>query len=156
MVQLPSSISEQQVAQQLNSALRQTLSAAELTQCLEKIEFLEPGAGKPFWQSVDAAPGIYLVLDGKVRLLYANDNLIASLEKGQTFGELTLFPKGHFQPYKARASLKLQLAFLPNEYLQTLIRHHPGIREHLCHQAVLWDLLLLCRQIAPVNYPTPI
>lgn len=148
MVQLPSSISEEQVAQQLNNALGQSLSAAELSQCLEKIEFLEPGPGKPFWQSVEATPGIYLVLDGKVRLLYANDSLIASLEDGQTFGELTLFPKAHFQPYKARASLKLQLAFLPNEYLQTLIRHHPGIREHLCHQAVLWDLLLLCRQIA--------
>lgn len=122
-----------------------------MSQCLPQIKFLEPAPGKPFWQSVDATPGIYIVLDGKVRLLYANDDLIASREDGQTFGELTLFPDGRFQPYKARASLKLKLAFVPAECLQTLIRHRPGIREHLCHQAVLWDLLLLCRQIAPLR-----
>lgn len=151
MVQHLSSISEEFVAQQLNHVFKQRLSEAELTQCLQQINYLEPSPGKPFWQSIDATPGIYIILDGKVRLLSNNDDLIASLENGQTFGELTLFPNGHFQPYKARASLKLQLAFLPNECLQALIRNHSSLREQLCHQAVYWDLLLLCRQIAPLH-----
>lgn len=151
MVQQSSVFSEQHVAQQLAQALGRSLSATELAECVQKIELIEPSPGKAFWQSENAAPGIYLILEGKVRLLHDDDELIASLDAGKAFGELTLFPDSHFQHYSARASFKVKLGFLSGDALQGLIRKHPGIREHLCHQAILWDLLLWCRQLTPLH-----
>ncbi|MBW4474796.1 MAG: peptidase domain-containing ABC transporter [Stenomitos rutilans HA7619-LM2] len=151
MVHQRSPVSEQFIIQQLTHLYSQAISEIEFSQCFQQIEFLEPTAGKPFWQSADAAPGIYLVLAGKVRLLDRNDDLIVSLEAGKSFGELTLFPEANFQPYTARASVKLKLAYLSHECLQALFSQQFGIRDQIYRQAVLWDLLLLCRQIAPLR-----
>jgi len=149
MVQQPSVFSKQYIAQQLSQTLGQALSAPELSKCLEQLQFLEPTVGKQFWQASDATAGIYIILAGKVRLLDRDDNLIASREAPDSFGELTLFWEEKFQPYAARASVELKLSYLPGECLQDLIRKHPNIRDHLYHQAVLWDLLVLSRQTAP-------
>jgi ATP-binding cassette subfamily B protein len=80
MVQQPSVFSKQYITQQLTQTLGQALSAAELSKCLEKLQFLEPTIGKQFWQASDATAGIYIILAGKVRLLDRDDNLIASRE----------------------------------------------------------------------------
>jgi ATP-binding cassette subfamily B protein len=135
-----------QLDRQLAQTLGQTLSQQKLSNCVERLESLKPSPGKQFWQAADTESGIYIVLTGKVRLLDRADNLITSLEPGASFGELTLFRGDDFQPYAARASVNLQLYYLRGEYLQALIRRYPAIREHLYHQAVLWDLLLLLRQ----------
>ncbi|HEY9661093.1 MAG TPA: cysteine peptidase family C39 domain-containing protein, partial [Allocoleopsis sp.] len=135
----PSVFSEQEISDQLTHVLGQPLSDPDLAQCLQTIEFVEPAVGKLFWRSTHAVPGIYLVLAGKVRLLRENDDLITSLEAGQSFGELTLFPNATFQAYAARASLQLRLAFIPGSSLQDLIRQHPQIREHLYQQAIRWN-----------------
>jgi len=149
MVQQPSVFSKQYITQQLSQTLGQAFSAAELSKCLEQLQFLEPTVGKQFWQASDATAGIYIILAGKVRLLYRDDNLIASREAPNSFGELTLFWEENFQPYAARASVELKLCYLPGECLQDLIRKYPNIRDHLYHQAVLWDLLVLSRQTPP-------
>ena len=149
MVQQPSVFSKQNIAQQLTQTLGQALSEPELSKCLQQIQFLEPTVGKQFWQASDATAGIYIILAGKVRLLDRDDNLIASREAPDSFGELTLFWEENFQPYAARASVELKLCYLPGECLQDLIRKYPNIRDHLYHQAVLWDLLLLSRQTPP-------
>jgi ATP-binding cassette subfamily B protein len=141
----------QHLEQQLTQALGQSLSNQELSNCLQHLEILEPSAGKRFWQTADAIAGIYIILVGKIRLLSSTDNLIASISAGTSFGENTLFAEEHFQPYAARASVNLQLGYLGSEYLQVLIRKYPAIREHLYHQAVLWDLLLLFRQNATLS-----
>ncbi|NJM71152.1 MAG: ATP-binding cassette domain-containing protein [Scytonema sp. RU_4_4] len=151
MVQQPSEFSKQKIAQQLTKILGQALSESELSNCLEQIQFLEPTPGKKFWQVADETVGIYIIVAGKVRLLDSNNNLIVSQEVGKSFGELTLFSEESFAPYTARAAFKLKLCYLPGECLQTLIRNHPTIREHLYQRAVLWDLLLLCRQMASVR-----
>jgi ATP-binding cassette subfamily B protein len=147
MVQKSFKVSKQQLGQQLAQTLGQTLSEQELSNCCKQIEILEPTAGKRFWQTAEATVGIYIILAGKVRLLDSTDNLITSVGTYGSFGELTLFPEEHFQPYAARASVNLKLCYLKNEVLQALTSKYPAIREHLYHQAVLWDLLLLCRQI---------
>ncbi|MBD0362131.1 MAG: peptidase domain-containing ABC transporter [Coleofasciculus sp. C3-bin4] len=149
MVQQPSVFSKQNIAQQLTQTLGQALSEPELSKCLQQIQFLEPTVGKQFWQASDATAGIYIILAGKVRLLDRDDNLIASREAPDSFGELTLFWEENFQPYAARASVELKLSYLPGECLQDLIRKHPNIRDHLYHQALLWDLLVLSRQTPP-------
>ncbi len=138
---------KQHLAQQLAQTLGQALSQEELDRCFNKeIEILEPTAGKQFWQSDKTTPGVYIIIAGKVRLLDGSDNLLTSLEAGASFGELTLFPEGSFQTYAARASLKLKLAYLSRDFLQSLIGKDPTIGEYLHQQAVLRDLLLLCRQ----------
>lgn len=151
MVQKSSEFSTQQLGQHLAQSLGQPLSEQELSNCCKQIEIKEPSAGKPFWQTADATFGIYIILAGKVRLLDHTDNLIASVGVGASFGELTLFPEEQFQPYAARASLNLKLCYVPGDCLRSLIRKYPSIGEHLHTCAVLWDLLLLCRQTPPLS-----
>ncbi len=156
MVQQLSEVSKQQLSQQLAQTLGQTLSEQELSNCCKQIEILEPSAGKRFWQAADAIAGIYIILAGKVRLLECasptlrdrTDNLIASVSAGASFGELTLFPDEQFQPYAARASVNLKLCYIPADCLRSLICKYPSIEQHLHQQAVVWDLLLFCRQNA--------
>ncbi len=143
MVQNSSAFSKQQLSQQLAQTLGQALSEPELSDCFNHIEILEPNAGKRFWQAADATVGIYIILAGKVRLLDSTDNLIASVGAGASFGELTLFPEEQFHPYTARASVKLKLCYIPGDVLRSLIRKYPPIAEHLHHQAVLRDSLLI-------------
>ncbi|MCU0535353.1 MAG: peptidase domain-containing ABC transporter [Hydrococcus sp. Prado102] len=134
---------EKYLVGQLSQTLGETLSEQELANCLKKIVALEPPVGQLFWESTEATPGIYLIVEGKVRLLDPADNLIISLEQGSSFGELTLFPAENFQEYKARASMNLKLYYLDRECLQSLIHKHPAIEAHLHRRAIERDLLLL-------------
>jgi len=143
MVPKSSAVPQQQLSQQLAQSLGQTLSEPELANCCKQTEILEPTPGKRFWQAVDAGAGIYIILAGKVRLLDCTDNLVTSLGAGSSFGELTLFPEEPLQPYAARASVNLQLCYVPGDLLRSLIRKYPNIREHLHHQAVLRDQQLV-------------
>jgi ATP-binding cassette subfamily B protein len=151
MVQKSSESSEQQLGQKLAQTLGQQLPARELANCLQQVKILEPSSSKLFWQSKDANTGIYIILAGKARLLDRNENLIASLETGISFGELTLFPQQQFQPYAVRASVNLKLCYLGRELLHTLIDRYSAIGDRLYHQAVLQDLLLYCRQTAALR-----
>jgi ATP-binding cassette subfamily B protein len=135
MVQKSSEFSTQQLSQHLAQTLGQPLSEQEISNCIKQIKFLQPSAGKLFWQSADTTVGIYIVLAGKVRLLDRTDNLIASLGAGASFGELTLFPGEHFQPYAARASVNLKVCYVPGDCLRSLIRKYPSIGQHLYQQA---------------------
>lgn len=121
--------------QLLSDALGQKLSESEVAACCAQVQWLQPTAGRRFWESIGDKVGLFLVLDGKVRLLDQRDELLATLGRGATFGELSLFPDGQFQPYVARASLSLKLAFLPERHLNTLIHRYPRIRQHLYERA---------------------
>lgn len=68
-------------------------------------------------------------------MLDSADELIATLEAGESFGEFTLFNEVDFRPYTARASVNLQLCFVPGEVLWPLMAKYPQIREHLWTKA---------------------
>ncbi|MEH2237041.1 peptidase domain-containing ABC transporter [Nostoc sp.] len=121
--------------QQFNNTLGYSLSAEEFQHCLQQVKLINPKVGK-FWQGTDAQPGIYIAIAGKVRLLDSTDELIATLEAGDSFGEFTLFKEGDLRPYAARASVNLQLCFVPGEALWPLIAKYPQIREHLWAKAL--------------------
>ena len=55
--------------QLLAKTLGVTLSEAEYDRILKQLEICQPPSGKQLWQSTDAKPGIYIVIDSKVRLL---------------------------------------------------------------------------------------
>ncbi|HLP90460.1 MAG TPA: peptidase domain-containing ABC transporter [Nostocaceae cyanobacterium] len=133
--------------QQLNNTLAYTLTEADIQPYLSKIKNLSPKVGK-FWQGVDVEPGIYIVLAGKVRLLDQAEELIDTLEAGSSFGEFTLFPDSKFSHYAARASINLQLCFVPGEVLTPLMGKYPQIRDHLWQKATL-------RNPTPVTPNTP-
>ncbi|MBE8988315.1 peptidase domain-containing ABC transporter [Nostoc sp. LEGE 12450] len=120
---------------QFNNTLGYSLSTEEYHHCLQQVKFINPKVGK-FWQGTDTQPGIYIAIAGKVRLLDSADELIATLEAGDSFGEFTLFKEGDFRPYAARASVNLQLCFIPGEVLWSLMPKYPQIREHLWARAL--------------------
>ncbi|MBW4669896.1 MAG: peptidase domain-containing ABC transporter [Cyanomargarita calcarea GSE-NOS-MK-12-04C] len=150
MVQNPS---EQLSFQQLNNALGYSLSQAEFEHCLGQVKILKPKVGK-FWQG-DVEAGIYITVAGKVRLLKQTAELIATLEVGESFGEFTLFNQADFHPYTARASVNLQLAFVPENAISPLMAKYPEIREHLRTQALLRSTLLASSPPLPPSSPPP-
>ncbi|MEH1848322.1 MAG: peptidase domain-containing ABC transporter [Nostoc sp.] len=121
--------------QQFNNTLGYSLSTEEFQHYLQQVKFINPKVGK-FWQGTDVQPGIYIVIAGKARLLDSADELIATLEAGDSFGEFTLFKQDDFKPYAARASVNLQLCFVPGEVLWPLMAKYPQIREHLWAKAL--------------------
>ncbi|MFM7448237.1 MAG: peptidase domain-containing ABC transporter [Leptolyngbyaceae cyanobacterium] len=120
----------------------------ELKDCLHTVELLKPSTGKLFWRSSDALPGLYLILKGKVRLVDLEGNLIATLTAGETFGEATLLPQLNCQPHEARASLNLELAFLPERWLEVLMQRYPVIREQFQQQVMKLGLLVTAKPAA--------
>jgi len=107
-----------------------SLPPAEFQRCYPKFKFLNPKVGK-FWTGENVEAGIYIAIAGKVRLLDEAGELITTLESGESFGEFTLFPEKTFQPYGARASINLQLCFIPGEVVASWMQQYPQIREHL-------------------------
>jgi ATP-binding cassette subfamily B protein len=137
---------DQQILQLLTHILGQPLSEQEWKACFRHVQIIEPAAGKPFWQPTPA--GLYLILQGKVRLLDSENNLLTSLTVGESLGETTFFPEDSFQPYNARASLNVQLCFIPQVGLRSLLNRYPEIRDRLYQRAAAQDLLLLNGQTA--------
>jgi ATP-binding cassette, subfamily B, bacterial HlyB/CyaB len=118
----------------LNHIFGQTLSPAHYQRCFKQVQYLTPKVGK-FWQGDEAPAGLYIVLAGKVRLLDREDQLIATLETGDAFGEFTLFPETNWQIYDARAALHLELCFIPAAVITALFLNYPQIPAQLRQQA---------------------
>ena len=127
--------------QKISDVLEHNFSDLEFANFLSQIKTIEPKVGK-FWQSEGAEAGIYLVVEGKVRLLDRDSELIANLKAGESFGQATFFPDADFKPYSARASRSLKLYYLPPELLLALVREHPQIQEHLYRQAQKFNSLI--------------
>ncbi|BAZ49533.1 cyclic nucleotide-regulated ABC bacteriocin/lantibiotic exporter [Nostoc sp. NIES-4103] len=138
--------------EQFNNILGHSLSQQEYQHCLQQVKFLNPKVGK-FWQGTDAETGIYIAIAGKVRLLDKDDELIATLEPGESFAEFTLFPNAQLQPYGARASLNLQLCFVPGEVLLPLMAKYPQVQEHLWNKALSRNPRQVQSDISPITSP---
>ena len=122
MVQNPSTVSIP--PHQLAKTFGLVLPVPDTNRCLQQIEIQQPTAGKQFWQSTSADPGITIILTGKVRLIDDTNSLLTTLEAGASFGENTLFPESSFMPYSARASIGTKVGYLPGQLLQELCRQH--------------------------------
>lgn len=139
---MTSAFFQEQLAAQITQVLGESLSKKDLENYIKSLEIIEPPIAKQFWQSTSAAPGIYLVLAGKVRLLDGGNNLITTLKSGSSFGELTLFPEQKFTDYVARASGNLKIGYLPQEVINKI----STVWDRLLLKAELWDTLLLVLQ----------
>jgi HlyB family type I secretion system ABC transporter len=115
----------------------------ELSKIINRVDLFEPEKGQLFWRSQDAESTLCIVLQGKVRVIERDNNLVISLPPGTSFGELTLFADSDFQPYSIRASSNTLLCYVNPEVLLPVIEQYSAVREHLYSQAKLQDLLLL-------------
>ena len=135
----------QQILEQVARTLGQNLPELER---IRPTDLLEPETGKLFWDSSEAEPGIYVILQGKVSAVDRHDNLVTSLSAGTSFGELTLFTN-NFQSYSVRASANTRLCYLSAQLILPLLKKYPAVRQNLFRQAKLRDLLLLHHSLHP-------
>ncbi|MFM2312252.1 MAG: hypothetical protein RLZZ04_1528 [Cyanobacteriota bacterium] len=136
----------QQILELVARALGQN-SLPELSEGIQQVNLVEPETGDLFWHSQNNVdPGIYIIIKGKVRLIDRNDNLLISLEAGESFGELSLFADD-FQAYSIRASANTQLCQLKEELILELLQKYPTIRQSLARRAKLRDLILLNQSV---------
>lgn len=150
-----SELSQATLQHRLEQALGISLNTSDLAYCLKHLQQLEPASAKKFWDSSNAEAGIFMILSGKARLFDRTEQLIASLDSSMSLGALTLFPEEVFQAQSAKASLNLKVGFLAAHHLAVLMRQNPAIQAHLHQQAVLWELMALCRQIGALR-ETPV
>ena len=127
----------------LQKAFNNTLSGSALNSFIQQLKIVIPEPGEPFWNSASSPPGIYIVLEGKIRLTDERDNLLASLSEGTILGQISLFPQSELRPYAARAGWGLKLGYLTPDSLQEYRQPGSKLEKALYHQALTWDLLLL-------------
>jgi ATP-binding cassette, subfamily B, bacterial HlyB/CyaB len=124
----------------LIQALGVEITDRDLTQLQAQTQLLTIPPGKSFWHSDDDQPGIYIVLAGKVRLFNLDDERIATLTVGQSFGQSTLFTDIDFGPYMAKAALvvsgvEILVGFVPKAAIESLSRKYPEIHSQIDRQA---------------------
>jgi ATP-binding cassette, subfamily B, bacterial HlyB/CyaB len=146
---MASEFSDQYLTDLISQVLGDNLLEREVRNCLAGVEILSPPVAREFWQTDSGQKGIYLVLAGKVRLLDGLDNLIATLNDGATFGEMSLFPQEELIPYVARASTGLKLAYLGGDVLVPLINKYPALGDRLQKRTEIWDLVIRCKENIP-------
>jgi HlyB family type I secretion system ABC transporter len=124
----------------LAKALGCTLPGKTVSDIYSQLQIIESQSSKAFWQSEDGEAGLYVMLAGRIRLIDGDRNYLATLEEGQTFGELTLFPNMAFKPYSARFTKESAIiAFLSKRHLDLLTRDRPEILDYLYNQAQKHD-----------------
>jgi ATP-binding cassette, subfamily B, bacterial HlyB/CyaB len=141
--------SQEKLTEFLTKMLGNTLLEGEFNNCLNAIKIIKPAIAKEFWNSqldkfdnnASHQTGIFIVLNGKVRILDLDDNLIASLTAGASFGEMSLFPQEEFMHYSARASRDLQVAYISISVIQPLINKYPGIGDRLLKASEIFNFL---------------
>ncbi|TAE57118.1 MAG: ATP-binding cassette domain-containing protein [Nostocales cyanobacterium] len=136
----------------ITTVLGENISSKSLQKCLLELEILTSKSIQLLWQPTTAKSGIYIILSGKVRLLDNNDNLITSLDVGDSYGELVLFPEEKFQPYVIRTSTELNLCYLNGYLLNNIIKENPSVKNILKYRAENRDLLLLLYQKSKILY----
>ena len=87
------------IDKKITSALGENISERELRNCIEASDIIEVPVATLFWQVTEAKKGLYIILEGKVRLLDDVENLVTTCSIGESFGEATLFKENEFIPY---------------------------------------------------------
>jgi hypothetical protein len=116
------------------------IAATDLDRLQASAETLAIAPGSSFWHANEARAGIHIVLAGKVRLFDLQEDRLATLTVGKSFGASTLFPAAEFSPYIAKAALvvggsEISLCYLPGAAICELWDKYPQIRAHLRQRA---------------------
>ena len=161
MVQNPAltSVSSDRIAAALPELLIQVLgteiAAADIAKLQVQTQIFSIVPGQSFWKSSDRPSGIYVILAGKVRLFVRSgapmanfqDERVATLTVGKSFGASTLFPDADFRHYTAKAALvvggaEILVGFISKECLQSWWGKYPQIQSHLSERAQYLDAII--------------
>ncbi|PSB02213.1 peptidase domain-containing ABC transporter, partial [Merismopedia glauca] len=141
------------------AALGQTLSDREQGKLQQNIQIIECVPYKEFWNSETSPPGLYILIEGKARLIDCGKSSLGYLATEETFGQSTLFPESNWEPYSVKAGKEAPtLAYLPQTFIGELIDKYATIGEHLYQQALSRNTLLGGKEadlepVKPVKYP---
>jgi predicted double-glycine peptidase/CRP-like cAMP-binding protein len=135
-------------------ALGLEIASPDLTELQSQIQLFSIDPGTTFWQSSNENLGIYIILSGKIRLFDRQDDRLATLIVGQSFGESSLFPDADFQPYIAKSPLvvsrnDIQVGFIPRAAIVSLWPEYPEIQTYLSQTAQQFDRVVR-GEIAPL------
>jgi HlyB family type I secretion system ABC transporter len=112
--------------QAFTAALGQTLSDRELVKIQDEIQVIECVPYKEFWNSENSPPGLYIILEGKVRLIDSHKSSPVSLTAGDSFGELHFFTDRKWEYYAVKAGKEPpKVAYLPQTSLAQLLDKYP-------------------------------
>jgi HlyB family type I secretion system ABC transporter len=107
----------------------------------QQVELVQAEPGQVFWHSRNSPAGLYLVLNGKVRLFSTIGEKLAVITADQVFGASTLFTnEANAVVYEAKAALVkgqtfASVAFVPAAALKKLWQRQPSIQSHLKAQS---------------------
>jgi HlyB family type I secretion system ABC transporter len=133
-------------AAQWQSVFGEGLSAADLAWLDRQVKLVQLSPGRVFWHSQQSAPGLYLVLAGKVRLFSDTGEKLAVLSADQSFGANSLFASSSLV-YVAKAALvrdrtNALVATVSASDIQQLWQRSPRIKSHLEAQSQLLPVTL--------------
>jgi HlyB family type I secretion system ABC transporter len=101
-----------------------------------RLRINEVPPGRTFWHSNSGAPGLYVVLAGKVRLFDDQGEKLAVLEVGDTFGTDSLFAQRQLAGHSAKAALTKNssaaiIGVILAADIEKLWQKFPKIAQHL-------------------------
>ena len=83
-------------------------------------------AGESIYSAGDKADGIHLILCGELDVLSSVGQAIATLRAGASFGECSLLKEANHTA-SAQARTDVEVATLPQQQIEILVRRHPDI-----------------------------
>src|SRR5690606_33330032 len=93
--------------------------------------------GRPLFRRGEPCQGLYVVVDGRVRVYRASsdgrEQTLHLQGPGQTIAEVPLFDGGPY-PASARAEEDSRVLFLPLADFQWLYRHHPEVADSVIRE----------------------
>nr|AVH79543.1 cyclic nucleotide-regulated ABC bacteriocin/lantibiotic exporter protein [Synechocystis sp. PCC 9413] len=131
-------------------ALGSTLSDRELEKLQTQIQVIECVPYKEFWNSESSPPGLYIMLEGKARIIDRHKSSPVSLAAGDSFGELHFFIGCNWEDYAVKAGkIPPKVAYLPLSSIKELLGKHPLIRQNLEEKARERHKLLGGSEVVP-------
>jgi HlyB family type I secretion system ABC transporter len=119
------------------AALGETISDRELAKIRDKTQIIECVPYKEFWNSENSPPGLYIILEGKARLIDRDKSSPVSLAGGDSFGELHFFIDRKWEYYALKAGKEPpKVAYIPQASFTELFDRYPQIRQNLEQQAL--------------------
>ncbi len=103
-----------------------------LRSLLLRARTLEAGRGEVLFLRGEPCHGLYVVLEGAIRLYNSSANgreqVIGVERTGSSIGELPLFDGGN-QPYSAEAMTPSRLLLIPREHFLSVLHAHPDLMQ---------------------------
>ncbi len=121
----------------------------KLAECLEEESFNQNDA---IVREGEAGDRLYVIVQGKAEVTTASPSgplILASLGKGEIFGELALLAPRKERKATVTATTLLQTYSLKRETFENLIATHPDIKQHLNESAEILAITKFLKQATP-------